>query len=226
MIKFDKVTKIYHPDVTALEDVSFEIKKGEFVVLAGRSGAGKTTLLKLILGEEPASDGQVFFDEEDMKQVKKRHLPSLRKRIGAVFQDYKLLSAKTVYENVAFALEVIGADDEEIKKYVPQVLDIVGLTPKINKFPRELSAGQRQRTAIARALIRRPEVILADEPTGNLDHNNASEIIKLLLKINELGTTVILATHNKEIIKKLKTRTLLFKEGKLDKDAADGGIIL
>lgn len=226
MIKFEQVTKIYPLDVVALEDVSFAMEREEFIVLAGRSGAGKTTLLKLILGEEMPTEGRVFLCDEDICQVKKGNLPWLRRRIGAVFQDYKLLPKRTVYENTAFALEAIGADDEEISKYVPKILDIVGLAHEMDRFPSQLSAGQKQRTAIARALIHRPEIILADEPTGNLDHHNTSEIVKLLLRINQLGTAVILATHNKEIIKKLTTRTLLLKEGRLDRDAREGRVIL
>ena len=226
MIEFQDITKIYAPSITALEEVSFKIENGEFLVIAGRSGAGKTTLLKLILAEEAPTDGKILLCDQDICEVSRKELPYLRRRIGAIFQNYRLLENRTVYENIAFALEAVGADDEEIEKHVPQVLEIVGLAEMIDRFPKQLSAGQKQRTAIARALIHRPEIILADEPTGNLDHHNATEIIKLLLKINELGTTVLLATHNKDVIRKLKARTILLKEGRLEKDAKQGGVIL
>ncbi len=226
MIEFKDITKIYAPAITALEEISFKIENGEFLVIAGRSGAGKTTLLKLVLAEEAPTNGQIFLCDQDICEVSRKELSYLRRRIGAIFQNYRLLENRTVYENIAFALEAIGADDEEIEKHVPQVLEIVGLAEMIDRFPRQLSAGQKQRTAIARALIHRPEIILADEPTGNLDHHNTMEIIKLLLKINELGTTVLLATHNKDVIRKLKTRTILLKEGKLEKDAKGGEVIL
>jgi len=226
MITFQNVTKIYPPDTVALEDVSFKIDEGEFVLVAGRSGAGKTTLLKLILVQERPTKGKVIFEKQEVHKIKKNKLPYLRRKIGAVFQDYKLLEFKTIYENVAFALEVVGATDEEISRNVPRILEIVGLGDKANNFPEQLSAGERQRAAIARALIHRPKVILADEPTGNLDPYNTSEIIDLLEKINSLGTTVILATHNKEIIKKLKKRVITFKEGRLLGDDEKGRFIL
>ena len=226
MITFQNVTKIYPPDTVALEDVSFKIDEGEFVLVAGRSGAGKTTLLKLILVQERPTKGKVIFEKQEVHKIKKNKLPYLRRKIGAVFQDYKLLEFKTVYENVAFALEVVGATDEEISRNVPRILEIVGLGDKANNFPKQLSAGERQRAAIARALIHRPKVILADEPTGNLDPYNTSEIIDLLEKINSLGTTVILATHNKEIIKKLKKRVITLKEGRLLGDDEKGRFIL
>jgi len=226
MITFQNVTKIYPPDTVALEDVSFKIDEGEFVLVAGRSGAGKTTLLKLILVQERPTKGKVIFEKQEVHKIKKNKLPYLRRKIGAVFQDYKLLEFKTIYENVAFALEVVGATDEEISRNVPRILEIVGLGDKANNFPEQLSAGERQRAAIARALIHRPKVILADEPTGNLDPYNTSEIIDLLEKINSLGTTVILATHNKEIIKKLKKRVITLKEGRLLGDDEKGRFIL
>lgn len=226
MITFQNISKIYHPDIIALENVSFKVGKGEFLILAGRSGAGKTTLLKLILGEENPTKGRAFFENQEIQKIKRSQLSYLRRKIGAVFQDYKLLESKTASENVAFALEVIGTTDEEIKRDVPRVLEIVGLRDKQQAFPRQLSAGERQRTAIARALIHRPIIILADEPTGNLDPYNTSEIIGLLEKINEFGTTVVLATHNKEIIKKLKKRTIVLDQGKVIRDDEKGGLIL
>jgi len=226
MIKFQNVTKIYPPDTLALEDISFGIKENEFVSVAGRSGAGKTTLLKLILAEEEPTKGRVFFKDQDIHRIKKSHLPDLRRKIGVVFQDYKLLPSKTVYENIAYVLEVIGASDEEISQRVPEVLGIVDLVDKANNFPAQLSQGERQRATIARALIHHPDVILADEPTGNLDPYNSSEIIRILLKINGLGTTIILATHNKEIINSLEKRVITLENSKVIRDEEKGRFIL
>jgi len=232
MIKFQNVTKIYplnspgSAPTIALEDVSFEVKPKEFVSIVGRSGAGKTTLLKLLLAEEKPTRGRIFFDGQDVHKIKPGNLPRLRRRIGAVFQDYKLLLLKTTYENVAYAMEVIGATDQEISRDVPEVLEIVGLSNRAFNFPAELSAGERQRAAIARALIHRPDVILADEPTGNLDPYHSSDIIRLLLKIHELGTTIILATHNKEIINALGKRVITLEEGRVIRDEEKGRFIL
>lgn len=226
MIKLQNVTKIYPPDTLALNDVSFEIKEKEFVSIAGRSGAGKTTLLKLILAEETPTRGRIFFQDQDIQKIKKSKLPNLRRKIGVVFQDYKLLPSKTIFENIAYALEVVGASDKEISQSVPEVLSIVDLLDKAHKFPSQLSQGQRQRATIARALIHRPDVILSDEPTGNLDPYNTSEIIRLLLKINELGTTIILATHNKEIINSLERRVITLDDGKVIRDEEKGRFIL
>lgn len=226
MISFNNITKIYSPNTVALEDVSFKIKTKEFVSLVGRSGAGKTTLFKLLIAEEKPTKGEVFFDDQNIHQIEKSKLPEFRRRIGNVFQDYKLLPSKSTYENVAYIMEVIGKDEEEIDKDVPQVLEIVGLTSRANNLPVELSGGERQRAAIARALIHRPDVILADEPTGNLDPYHASDIIKLLLKINELGTTVILATHNKETINHLGRRVITLEKGKIIRDEERGRFIL
>jgi cell division transport system ATP-binding protein len=226
MIKLQNITKIYPPKTIALDDVSFEIKPKEFVCLVGRSGAGKTTLLKLLLAEERPTSGRIFFDNQDIQKVKLGYLPELRRKIGAVFQDYKLLPSKTAYENIAYAMEVIGASDLEIARDMTEVLDIVGLTKKAHNFPAQLSGGEKQRVAIARALIHRPEVILADEPTGNLDPYHALDIIRLLLKINEFGTTIILATHNKEIINSLGKRAITLHEGKIIRDEKIGRFIL
>jgi cell division transport system ATP-binding protein len=228
MIKFQRVTKIYpgSKPVVALDDVSFEIKEKEFVSIVGRSGAGKTTLLKLILAEERPTKGRIFFDGQELSKIKTKELPRLRQRIGAVFQDYKLLPSKTVYENIAYALEVIGASDFQIARDVPEVLEIVGLRERAFNFPAELSGGEKQRAAIARALIHRPDVILADEPTGNLDPYHTSEIINLLLKIHQLGRTVILATHNKEIINSLGKRVITLEEGRIIRDEEKGRFIL
>ena len=231
MIKFENITKTYpgrkgNPPIVALENVSFEVKEKEFVSIVGRSGAGKTTLLKLLLAEEKPTQGQIFFDGVDVHKIKSAKLPKLRRKIGAVFQDYKLLSQKTAYENIAYVMEAIGASDEEIARDAAAVLEIVGLTDRANNFLAELSGGERQRVAIARALIHRPQVILADEPTGNLDPYHALDIIRLLLKIQEMGTTVILATHNKEIINSLGKRVISLEKGRVIRDEEKGRFIL
>ena len=232
MIRFNNVTKIYYPHlnsdekITALEDVSFEIKPKEFVSITGRSGAGKTTLLKLLLAEERPSSGQIFFRDQNVCKIKSEHLPYLRRQIGAVFQDYKLFPSKTVFENIAYIMEVIGAGKEDINRDVFKVLEIVGLAERAKHFPKELSGGECQRAAIARALIHRPEVILADEPTGNLDPYNALEIIRLLLKIQEMGTTVVLATHNRETINSIGKRVISLDKGIIIRDEENGRFIL
>jgi len=225
MISFQAVTKIFPPNILALENVSFEIKPKEFVSIAGKSGAGKTTLLRILLVEEKPTKGRIFFDGQDLSKIEPARLPQLRRRIGAVFQDYKLLPSKTTYENIAYVMEVIGATEKEIARDVNQVLEIVGLEKRAQNFPAELSAGERQRAAIARALIHRPDVILADEPTGNLDPYNALDVIRLLLKIHELGTTVILATHNKEIINSLGKRVITLEEGRVIRDEERGRFV-
>lgn len=229
MIKFQNVSKIYHAEgrsITALKDVSFEIQPQEFVSIVGRSGAGKTTLFKLLMAEEKPTSGCIFFEGQDMHQISGNKLPLLRRKIGAVFQDYKLFSSKTAYENVSYIMEVMGAPDSEIKDTVPKVLGLVGLEGRARNFPEELSGGERQRVAIARALVHRPDVILADEPTGNLDPFHTREIIRLLLKINETGTTVVLATHNKEVINNLGKRVITLEAGQVIRDEAEGKFIL
>lgn len=226
MIRFEKVSKVYPPKSAALENVSFEVEAGEFVSLVGRSGAGKTTLLKLLVAQERPSAGKVFFDKENVHEMPGSGIPELRRRIGVVFQDYKLLPAKTAYENVAYVMEVMGAPDEAIARDVQDVLEIVGLGERSRHFPAQLSGGEKQRVAIARALIHRPDVIIADEPTGNLDPYNTHEIIQLLLKIHGLGTTVILATHNKDVINHLGKRVLTLEQGKLIRDEQRGKFVL
>ncbi len=231
MIKIKEVSKIYpssseNGPTVALDGVSFEIKEKEFVSLVGRSGAGKTTLLKMILGEEVPTEGEIHFDGVDILRLKKKELPFLRRRIGTVFQDYKLFENKTAYENVSYGMEVIGASDKEIKRDVPQVLDIVGLRDKSCNFPAELSGGEKQRLGIARALIHRPDVILADEPTGNLDPYHTHDIIQLLVKIYQSGTTVILATHDKEVINSLGKRVITLERGKVIRDEERGRFVL
>ncbi len=229
MINFQNITKIYQrgqKSIAAVQDVSFEVKPGEFVSIVGRSGAGKTTLLKLLLAEERPTSGAVFFEGQDVHQIDHHTLAGLRRSIGVVFQDYKLLPSKTTYENVAYVLEVMGASDEDIKNDVAKVLELVGLTERSQSFPQELSGGERQRAALARALIHRPRVVLADEPTGNLDPYNTREIVRLLARVNEMGTTVILATHNQDIINTLEKRVITLDEGKIIRDDEKGRFTL
>ena len=226
MIRFENISKIYNSHSAALKDVSFEVNHHEFVSVVGKSGAGKTTLLKLLLAEEKPTGGKIFFNRQNISAVSQNELPILRRQIGAIFQDFKLLSNKTAYENVAFAMQVVGKSELEIKSDVPKVLDLVGLKDKADNFPRELSGGEKQRVAIARALVHRPSVIVADEPTGNLDPINTWDIIRLLIKINELGTTVILATHDKEIINALEKRVVSLEGGVVARDENPGRYIL
>jgi cell division transport system ATP-binding protein len=222
MIKFDNVSKKYKDDFLALAEINFEIGEGEFVSLVGHSGAGKSTLLKLIYAEELPTEGKVYFKDKALDAISRRKIPSHRRNIGTVFQDSKLLPKKTAFENVAYALEVSGAPKSEILEDVPQILDIVGLGEKMDKFPHELSGGEQQKVAMARALIHKPLVIIADEPTGNLDPVNSVEIVELLLKINNLGTTVILASHDKEIVNKAAKRVIVLEKGKIICDDAKG----
>ncbi|MFA5172973.1 MAG: cell division ATP-binding protein FtsE [Candidatus Paceibacterota bacterium] len=228
MIAFQNVSKVYenHSASTALNGVTFKIEPNEFVSLVGRSGAGKSTIIKMLIGEERPTKGRVIFGSYEVNKLKNHELPFLRRHIGVVFQDFRLLPHKNAYENVAFALEVAGSPQQEIDELVPQVLDLVGLSERMYNFPHELSGGERQRVAIARAMIHRPEVVVADEPTGNLDPFNTWEIIKLLAKINELGTTVILATHDKEVINFLKRRVITIDKGEIIRDEEKGKFIL
>jgi cell division transport system ATP-binding protein len=226
LISFKNISKVYNGHYVALDNVSFEIQPKEFVSIVGKSGAGKSTLLKLLIAEEKPTQGKILFDNLDVHRLKPNELPTLRRRIGAIFQDYKLLPNKTTYENVAYAMEVAGRQDADINRDVPQVLELVGLGEKAKNFTHELSGGEKQRVAIARALAQRPDVIVADEPTGNLDPINTWEIIKLLVKINEFGTTVVLATHNKEIVDSLGKRVIILDEGKLIRDEEKGTYIM
>jgi len=226
MIVFQGVSKNYTGHGTALMDIDFQIDPGEFVSLAGRSGAGKSTIIKLLIGEEKPSKGRVFFGQYEVNKIEDKELPAFRRHIGVVFQDFRLLPTKNAYENVAFALEVAGRPQREIAELVPQVLDMVGLGDKMKNFPNELSGGERQRVAIARAMIHRPEVVIADEPTGNLDPFHTFEIIKLLEKINQLGTTVVLATHDKEVINNLEKRVITLDKGHVIRDEKKGKYIL
>jgi cell division transport system ATP-binding protein len=208
MIKFDKVTKIYSDGTTVLQDVSFEVKDGEFISFVGKSGAGKTTLTKMILGLEKPTSGEVYFNDIRLSGAASEKIQEIRRKVGGIYQDYKLLPKKTVYENVAYILQVEGKNDQEVLEKVPKILEIIGLKDKVNNFPDELSGGEQQRLAIARALVNNPEIIIADEPTGNLDPYNSYEVISLLQKINQSGKTVILATHDREIINKLNKRVI------------------
>lgn len=226
MIYFDNVSKIYSGGGAALEGVTFTIEPKEFVSLVGQSGAGKSTLIKLLLAEERPTKGKVFFESVDIHNLSYAELPFVRRKIGTVFQDFRLLPTKTAYENIAFALEAAGKPDAEIAADVPHVLELVGLADRADYFPHELSGGQQQRVAIARALVNRPEIVVADEPTGNLDPLNTWEIIRLLAKINELGTTVILATHDKDIIDTIGKRVITFEDGRVVRDEKRGRYIL
>jgi len=226
MIKFQNISKVYPPGIVALENVSFEIKPKEFVSVVGRSGVGKTTLIKLLLAEEKPTRGRIFFEDQDVHKIPREELPALRRKIGVVFQDYKLLPNKTAWENIAYALEVIGMSEESIEKDVSQVLELVGLSNRAENFPSELSGGEKQRVAIARALVHRPLAIIADEPTGNLDPYHTEDIINLLLKINELGTTIVLSTHDKEVINSLQKRVITLEKGTIIRDEEHGRFIL
>ena len=202
------------------------IESGEFVSIVGQSGAGKTTVLKLLTAEEAPSKGKVVLDSYDINFIKPSHLPKLRQKIGVIFQDFKLLDKRTVFENVSFALEMAGKTNEEIQNLIPQLLEIVGLSEKIDNYPNELSGGEKQRVSIARALVHKPKILLADEPTGNLDMINSWDIIQLLLKINQYGTTVILATHNREVINSLNKRVITLDRGRVIKDQEKGRYII
>lgn len=229
MIIFQNVSKIYrsnHHKSVALEGATFTINPREFVSIVGRSGAGKSTIVKLLIGEEKPSKGRIVFASHDVNKLRHKDLPHLRRHVGVIFQDFRLLNNKNAYENVAFALEVAGRPEKDIEEFVPQVLEMVGLQDKMSNFPRELSGGEKQRVAIARAMINHPDVIVADEPTGNLDPVNTWEIIRLLQKINELGTTVVLATHNRDIVNGLERRVISLEKGQIIKDEEKGKYIL
>lgn len=225
MIRIENVSKSYLKN-KVLEEVSLSVKPGEFVSIVGQSGAGKTTLVRLLIGEESADEGKVFVGDWDITRLSQGEVPFLRRQIGVIFQDFKLLPKKTLAENVSFALEVSGGSREKIRKIVPSVLKIVGLDGKGDRYPHEVSGGERQRAAIARALVHQPKMLLADEPTGNLDAINADEIIELLLRINRFGTTVILVTHNKEIVNRLNRRVVTMDRGRVVSDKEHGKYLL
>ena len=218
MIKFEHITKTYNKNIKALKDLNFEVADGEFLVLVGPSGAGKSTLIKLLICEEKPTRGHIYIVGKDVVNLKAREVPYFRRRIGVVFQDFKLLPKKNVYENIAFALEVVGASSRQIKKKVEAVLDLVGLKERRDNFPDELSGGEKQRVAIARAVVNRPKLLIADEPTGNLDPKTSWDIIRVLEEINKRGTIILLATHNKDIVDKIRKRVIKIKNGRIVSD--------
>ena len=226
MIYFDKVSKIYPDDSVALDQVSFGVQPNEFITIVGHSGAGKTTLIKMLIAEDKPSEGAVFFESANIHRLKKGEMNKLRRRIGTVLQDFRLIPNKTAYENIAFAMEAAGRTDAEIASDVPHVLELVDLGNKIWNFPHELSGGEKQRVAIARAIVTQPDIIIADEPTGNLDPINTFEIIKILQKIHNLGTTVLLTTHNKGVVDEVNGRVITMEKGKIIRDDKDGKYIL
>ena len=222
MIKLEHVSKSYSAGIPALNDVNLEIEDGEFVFVVGDSGSGKSTLIKLLLKELEPTEGTIVVNGKILRKIRRKQIPKFRRKIGVVFQDFRLLKDRNVYENIAFAQKVIGEPNSKIKKRVPQMLSMVGLAPKYRSYPRQLSGGEQQRVAIARALVNEPSILLADEPTGNLDNNNAWEIMKLLEEINEKGTTVIVVTHNMEIVKVMKKRVITIKKGVVVEDSKQG----
>jgi cell division transport system ATP-binding protein len=221
-IEFSKVTKEYIPGIKVLDAVSFAINRGEFVFIVGPSGAGKSTIVSLLIGEEEQTDGEIKFNGDSVLDIPHEDFPNLRRKIGVVFQDYKLLDSKTVYDNVAVALEVVGTGKEEIRNIIPNILSLVGLTNQRNSFPRQLSGGEKQRVAIARALAHEPDVLIADEATGMIDPDSADGIVEILEKINSLGTTVIMATHDERIVNTLKKRVIRIEKGKIVSDKQGG----
>lgn len=226
MIYFDKVTKTYSDNSTALDGVTLTVTPKEFVSIVGHSGAGKTTLMKMLLAEERPTSGSVLFESMNVHRLKRHRLHEYRRRIGSIFQDFRLLPHKTAYENIAFAMEMAGRSDKEIAADVPYVLEMVDLGNKMWNFPHELSGGEKQRVAIARAIVNQPDVVIADEPTGSLDPLNTHEIVQILKKINDLGTTVILTTHNKGVIDSLGRRVITMENGRVIRDDPHGKYVL
>jgi len=222
MIEMIGVSKVYPGGCVALKDINVKIEKGEFVFLVGPTGAGKSTFIKLLFREELPTRGQIFIGGRNITRLKPKEVPYLRRKLGVVFQDFRLLPQKTVYENVAFAMEVVEASPREIKKRVPKILEMVGLSHKMNAKPHELSGGEQQRVALARALVNNPDVVIADEPTGNLDPDTSWEIMELLNEINKNGTTLIVATHAKELVDAMRKRVLQLENGRLVRDEERG----
>lgn len=225
MITLENVSKSYAKGQPALNDVSLHIDKGEFVFIVGNSGSGKSTLIKLLLKELEPTSGMIIVNDQDLGKMKRRKVPKYRRGVGVVFQDFRLLKDRNVYENVAFAQRVIERPNRVIKKRVPEILTLVGLAEKYKSFPRELSGGEQQRVALARALVNRPNILLADEPTGNLDPKNSLEIMKLLEEINERGTTVLVVTHNREIVNSFRKRVITMRKGVIVSDEEEGGYL-
>lgn len=226
MIYYDKVTKLYSSKAPAVHDITLGIDPGEFVSIVGHSGAGKTTLLKMLYAEVQPTEGSVYFGSREIRALSQNDLRELRRNIGTIFQDFRLLPTKTVYENIAFALEVAGKSDEDIAADVPHVLDLVGLTDRMWDFPSQLSGGEQQRIAIARAIVNQPDLLIADEPTGNLDPINTHDVVEILKKINDLGTTVLLATHNKSVVDSAGRRVVVMDQGKVIRDDKSGKYML
>ncbi len=223
MIKLLNVSKEYKNGVKALSNINLEIHKGEFVFLVGLSGAGKSTLVKLLLKEENVTEGNILLNDLDITKVSNRKVPYIRRQVGVVFQDFRLLPNKTVYENVSFAMEIVGAHPKEIRRRVPMILSLVDLSRKANSFPDQLSGGEQQRVSIARSIVNNPPVLIADEPTGNLDPETAMDIMKVLTDINSRGTTILMATHAKEIVNTMKKRVITLEDGRVIRDEEKGG---
>lgn len=226
MIQYDNVTKVYGSAPPAVHEVTLTVEPGEFVSIVGHSGAGKTTLLKLLFAEIHPTEGAVYFSQQPIADMRSSELLALRRNIGTIFQDFRLIPTKNVYENIAFALEVAGKTDEDIEADVPHVLELVGLPDKMWSFPSQLSGGEQQRVAIARAIVNQPDVLIADEPTGNLDPINAHDVVEILKKINDLGTTVLLTTHNKAVVDAVGRRVVTMDQGRVVRDDAEGRYVL
>jgi cell division transport system ATP-binding protein len=226
MIYFDNVSKVYGDNTPAVEDITLSVEPGEFVSIVGHSGAGKTTLLKMLFAEVRPSSGAVYFGSRNMSDIPSRELVKLRRNIGTIFQDFRLLPTKNVYENIAFAMEAAGRPDTDIRADVPHVLDLVGISDKMWNFPKELSGGEQQRVAIARAIVNQPDLLIADEPTGNLDPINTYEVVQILKKINDLGTTVLLTTHNKGVVDSVGKRVITMDQCRIVRDDPSGKYIL
>ena len=223
MLEFIEVTKIYKNDVCALKDLSFRVEDGEFVFLIGASGAGKTSIIKMLLREVKPTSGEIIVDDIDIVKLRNRKIPHRRKKMGIVFQDFRLLEGKTVFDNIKYPLQILGVSKREINRRVKELLELVGLSERANSFPNQLSGGEQQRVCIARAIVNRPKYLIADEPTGNLDPNTSEDIMKLLLDVNAKGTTVIVSTHDKDIVNKLKKRVISMNHGEMINDEERGG---
>ena len=223
LLEFIEVNKIYNNDVCALKDLSFKVEDGEFVFLIGASGAGKTSIIKMLLREIKPTSGEIIVDDVNIVKLRNRKIPQLRKTMGVVFQDFRLLEGKTVFDNIKYPLQILGVSKRVITKRVTEILELVGLSDRANSFPNQLSGGEQQRVCIARALINRPKYLIADEPTGNLDPNTSEDIMKLLLDVNAKGTTVIVSTHDKDIVNKLKKRVISMDHGAMINDEERGG---